>query len=130
MILYIDTTKGQDIVIGLKEGKGFLLKKKFTAQYIQAEKLLPKIDQLLKQKKLLKTDITKIEVENRGGSIGSKSGTSFTALRIGVVTANALGYALNIPVKSKMKNISNIVKPVYNKEPNVTISKKSITYNL
>ena len=78
-----------------------------------------------------------IIVENKGGS--------FTALRIGIVTANALGYALGIPVASskfpekasgprgftgkvkslKLKNSTkySVVMPEYEKEPNITVKK-------
>ena len=52
-------------------------------------------------------------------------GESFTALRIGVLTANALGYALGIPVISnqgtvatKLKKFS-VVAPIYQREPNI-----------
>lgn len=142
MILCINTTRGQDITIGLLEGSKFLFKKKFAAEYSQAEKLLPEIAKMLKTRKLDISEVKGIEVENRGGS--------FTALRIGVVTANALGYALGIPVKSRIKNearpvhpadlrgkqsedrelrmenVSSIVKPVYDKEPNITIKNSKI----
>lgn len=90
MILYIDTTQGKDIEIAIKKGDEILAEKKFEADRKQAEKLLPEIDKLLKKNKIKLSDLERIEVENRGGS--------FTALRIGVVTANALGYALGIPV--------------------------------
>ncbi|MFH0973018.1 MAG: hypothetical protein V1768_03475 [Patescibacteria group bacterium] len=88
---------------------------------MQAEKLLPAIDKLLKKNKIKLSDIKKIQVENQGGS--------FTALRIGVVTANALGYALGIPVEGtqklenrqqitdsrnqKSKNNFSVVEPIY-----------------
>lgn len=66
--------------------------------------------------------LEKIRVVNKGGS--------FTALRIGVITANALGYALGIPVEGtagaarRDKAGFDVVEPVYEKEPNITVSKK------
>ncbi len=43
-------------------------------------------------------------------------------MRIGIVTANALAYALNIPVYApkEKENKDNIVKPEYNREPFIT----------
>ncbi|MCK4554304.1 tRNA (adenosine(37)-N6)-threonylcarbamoyltransferase complex dimerization subunit type 1 TsaB, partial [Candidatus Parcubacteria bacterium] len=91
MILYINTTQGDDIIIALKDGSRVVAQKKIKAKYSQAEKLLPMIDKILEQNKLNIKDIKKIQVANENGG--------FTALRIGVVTANALGYALSVPVK-------------------------------
>ncbi len=125
MILHIDTTQGQDIEIAIKNGKDIMISKKISALYSQAEKLLPMIDKLLQKNKLKLKNITEIEVNNKGGS--------FTALRIGVVTANALGFALGIPVKAveeyqkKKKNQKfDIIKPEYAGEPNITIKKNKI----
>ena len=41
MILYIDTTQGDDIIIALKDGSRIVAQKKIKAKYSQAEKLLP-----------------------------------------------------------------------------------------
>jgi len=124
MILYIDTTQGDNITIAIKNsnhrrgGTGRVVaQKKFKAKYSQAEKLLPMIDKLLKQNKLNIKNIKKIQVANENGS--------FTALRIGVVTANALGYALGVPVIGcRMSDVGSrkfdIVEPIYSKEPNIT----------
>lgn len=120
MILYIDTTKNDLVAIALKQGSRVLAEKKFKARYRQAEKLLPEIDKMLKMKKFKLSDIKKIEVANQGGS--------FTSLRIGVVTANALGYALKVPVEAdNIRKVSRgkkiyIVKPKYEREPNITFS--------
>ena len=128
MTLYINTTQGDDIIIIIKDSDKAVAQKKFKAKYSQAEKLLPMVDKMLSQNNLKIKDIQKIKVANIGGG--------FTALRIGVVTANALGYALRIPiepseslsgdsdeaeniVKSKRFDF-NIVEPIYSKEPNIT----------
>ncbi|MDP2708742.1 MAG: hypothetical protein Q8O93_01655 [bacterium] len=110
MILYIDTTKNDLIEIGLKKGGEFVARKKIKAERRQAEKLLPAVEKMLKAAKLKLSGIKKIEVENRGGS--------FTSLRVGVVTANALGYALGIGVNGK-----RIVEPEYDREPEITEKK-------
>jgi hypothetical protein len=59
-------------------------------------------------------------VENKGGT--------FTSVRIGIVVANALGYAWGVPVTGtvttgpeKPVNGYSIVRPVYDQEPNITL---------
>ncbi|MFH1523031.1 MAG: hypothetical protein ABIE43_04420 [Patescibacteria group bacterium] len=142
MTLYIDTTKKHDIEIAIKDSNRVVAKKKFKAKYKQAEKLLPEINSLISKKGYNLKDIDKIEVNNN-----STDKTSFTALRIGIITANTLGYALGIPVigakrgekkfqpkadpplagkeVARGNNKFDIIKPVYSKEPNVTISKNN-----
>lgn len=126
MILFIDTTDNEAVVIALKSRDGSALaKKKFKARFKQAEKLLPAIDKLLKANKLKLSDLSSLAVENSGGS--------FTALRLGVVTANALAYALAVPVRGSSRSEIRsqkffIVKPLYNREPEITV-KKCITYS-
>ncbi|MFA6106448.1 MAG: hypothetical protein WC745_02110 [Patescibacteria group bacterium] len=122
MILRINTIKNNstEIEIGLRDKAGkWIVKKYVKADRKQAEKLLPLIEKVvagaggkkgktdLKQKFKVKSIpsqsrraeaeklkvfdfIESIEVVNQGGT--------FTSLRIGVATANALGYALNVPV--------------------------------
>lgn len=123
MILYINTASNEEIIIALREGERLVARKKFSAPRRQAEKLLPEIDKLLKAKKVRLGDLEKIVVANRGGS--------FTSIRIGVITANALAYALKIPVeaevlagKNKRFGSYSIVEPIYDREPNIGKSKK------
>ncbi len=117
MILFIDTSDQAKVIIALKQGQVVLAQKKFLAPKRQAEKLLPAINLLLRGMKKKLTDLKGIEVAD--------SGSSFTALRIGVLTANALGFALNIPVKaaSQAKTLSRnkikVVAPKYDKMPNI-----------
>ncbi len=122
MILYINTTedKSTKIEICLEKDGQVVARSVFGAKYMQAEKLLPGIEKLLKKKSLLLSDLKKIKVENRGGS--------FTAVRIGVVTANTLAYTLGIAVNGmddskKKKGKINIVIPSYDREPNITKKK-------
>lgn len=127
MTLSIDTTHNDAVEIILKRRDGLIMtKKKFKARFKQAEKLLPAIDKLLVGVRCgaLLSDIKKIEVANSGGS--------FTALRIGVATANALAYALKIPVAAN-HGVSKIVRsgrrsfkviePLYDREPKITTKK-------
>lgn len=128
MFLYINTTLEHDIEIIIKDKDKIIARKKITATFKQAEKLLPMIDRLFRQRGLTIKNLKRIIVTNQGGS--------FTSLRIGVITANALGYALGIPVKGiisagqKLKKIRknykkfDIVKPAYHKAPNITVKKR------
>ncbi|MDA3840192.1 MAG: tRNA threonylcarbamoyladenosine biosynthesis protein TsaB [Patescibacteria group bacterium] len=123
MELIIDTSKNQNILIELFSNGKLLAKKDFEASFTQAERLLPEIDLLLKKINKKSKDLEKIKVGNSGGS--------FSALRIGIVTANTLAYGLDIPVSSldgKSIRIDNIemVKPEYSSEPNITIGKKKL----
>jgi len=124
MTLYINTTTHDEIIISLMNNEAVLAEKKISAPRQQSEKLLPAIDKLLSVQKVKLSQLKKIIVANQGGS--------FTSLRIGVITANALAYALKIPVEAYPKtNIKNkkfseysIVEPIYDREPNIGISKK------
>ena len=125
MILIIDTTDNEVIKLALAENKKVIDRMEFKARREQSEKLLPGIDKLLKKNKLNWRAVKLIKVANRGGS--------FTSLRIGVATANALGYALRIKVaplsgKASRKyksntNIINIVVVNYSRDPDITVKK-------
>lgn len=128
MTLYINTASHEEIIIALRAGTKTIVQKKIKAPRQQAEKLVPAIEALLKSQKKKLADLKKIVVANRGGS--------FTSLRIGVITANALAYALNIPVeaerlagqsgRSPLKKFGRhrIVEPVYDRAPAIGISRK------
>ncbi|MFA5359345.1 MAG: tRNA (adenosine(37)-N6)-threonylcarbamoyltransferase complex dimerization subunit type 1 TsaB [Patescibacteria group bacterium] len=124
MTLYINTTQNNLVEIALKNKGKFIVVKKFKSDRTQAEKLLPAIEKLLKTNKIKLSNLKGIEVAN--------GGDSFTSLRIGVVTANALAYALNIAVagdngKNKIvrsgKRSFKVVNPAYNREPDITEKK-------
>lgn len=123
MTLYINTTQNNLIEIAVKDKNKLVAYKKFKSRRTQAEKLLPAIEKLLKANKLKLGNLHGIEVENRGGS--------FTSLRIGVVTANALAYALDIAVTGQGKievaksgkRTFNVVEPIYDREPEITKKK-------
>ena len=119
MTLYINTTQNDLIEISLKNKSKLVAIKKFKSHRTQAEKLLPAIEKLLKANKLELGDLKGVEVENSGGS--------FTSLRIGVVTANALAYALGVPVKGMRETVVrrlSVVKPIYDREPEITKKKR------
>ena len=153
MILYIDTTNAEKMTIALGNGGKIVAKRSLKAKYRQAEKLLPAIDYLIKKIKFHNTSrkiqgkvqrnvdlshiLDEIVVVNGPGP--------FTATRIGVATANALGYGLQIAVSgiknSEFKNIDelikdgrdktkksnfkqNVVEPFYDKSPNITTKHK------
>jgi tRNA threonylcarbamoyl adenosine modification protein YeaZ len=118
MTLYINTASQAETIIALINNDQKQISKKFKFAHHQAEKLLPAIDKLLQANKLKLSDIKKIMVASHGGS--------FTSLRIGVVTANALGYALKVPVISeesgkadKIFSKYSLIEPVYSSEPNI-----------
>lgn len=121
MVLYIDTNDKEIIVLQIIRDKEVLFQNKFKARFRQAEKLLAEIDKLLSKSKIKLKDLKTIRVENKG--------ESFTSLRIGVITANALGFALGIPVETETGKVKkqkgfSVVKPEYSQEPNITVSKK------
>jgi tRNA threonylcarbamoyladenosine biosynthesis protein TsaB len=124
MTLTINTSDRDIIILSLLKGEILLAKKTFSAHRQQSEKLLPGIDKLLQENKVKLADLKKIIVTNIGGS--------FTSLRIGVVTANALAYALKIPIESPDKQVLKtsqgllIVAPKYDQEPMITVKKKII----
>jgi tRNA threonylcarbamoyl adenosine modification protein YeaZ len=128
MKLVIDTTQNDKIELALKDSDRVIAQMEIDAPRQQSEKLLPGVDKLLKKNKIRLSDLTGIEVENQGGS--------FTSLRIGVVTANALGYALGIPVVGIKKQESkkarkqttefDVVMPEYDREPNITAKKQKM----
>ena len=132
MILIINTADSEKIFIGLAKDGKLVVQKEFKAKYRQAEKLLPEIDRL-----------TKKQASKLDGIVVVSGQGPFTALRIGVIIANTLGWALRIPVVgikldefnnvddlikkglSKLEKIKpgNIIEPFYGKEPNITKKK-------
>ena len=100
MKLYIDTSDREKITIGF-DGEMF----ETEAKKEKSQKLLPFIDETLKKKGKDIKDITEIEVETGPGS--------YTGLRVGVSVANAIGWALGIPVNGKDLNKGESVEIKY-----------------
>lgn len=92
MILTIDSTNREKVTISLDN------KKITEEQKLGSQVLLPQIIKVLKKKKASFADISKIKVNTGPGS--------FTGTRVGVAVANALGFALNIPVNGKKGKIA------------------------
>lgn len=88
MTLYIDTSDRETITVGLGD-KRF----KTEARQNASQKLLAFIEEILKKEKVSVKEITEIKVNTGPGS--------FTGLRVGVSVANAIGWALGIPVNGK-----------------------------
>lgn len=126
MILVIDTSQKDKVRLRLYRGRAVLKEKSFFSERAQAEKLLPEIEKLLRAEKIGLDEITEIKVV--------QCGESFTSLRIGVLTANALAYALGISIaptkggRIKRAGGINIVEPKYNRKPNIT--NKHLTFDI
>lgn len=88
MKLYINTTSNKQTTVRLDELE--LVKE---SGIWKSQIVLPMIDELLKSKKAKVTNISEIEVATGPGS--------FTGIRVGISVAQALAYALNIPVNGK-----------------------------
>ena len=104
MTLKIDTTISQEVTVELIEKESGLKDQLVQTQKLGSQVLLPMIVKILKGDKANFSDLTAIEVNCGPGS--------FTGTRVGVAVANALGFALNIPVNNKK---GKIVLPVYAK---------------
>ncbi len=104
MILQIDTIETKNITVGLKDPKSKMVTKLVTNQKIGTQVLLPQIIKVLNKRKMSLKDVTRIEVNPGPGS--------FTGTRVGVAVANALGFALSVPVNGKK---GKIVLPIYEK---------------
>ncbi len=96
MKLYIDTSDNQKTIVALDNDR---LEKPTGID--KSQQVLILIDELLKKHKKTLKDLTEIEVKTGPGS--------FTGLRVGLAVANALGWALKIPVNGKKE----IAQPFY-----------------
>lgn len=92
MILHINTKEQNKISVALKKD-GKIIKTVSTQNKFGSQVLLPLILKLLQPKTYNLKTLKAIEVETGPGS--------FTGLRVGVAVANALGFALEIPVNGK-----------------------------
>lgn len=92
MVLHIDT-KDQKVVKVALEKEGKVVGTLSEENEFGSQVLLPLIIKILDQEKLKLKDLTEIEVETGPGS--------YTGLRVGVAVANALGFALGVPVNNK-----------------------------
>lgn len=100
--LSIDTSSNKEIMVSLEiNGRKYVQKQEIGLQ--KAQVVLPMVDKLLKKYGLKIGDINKIEVNTGPGS--------FTGLRVGISIANALSFALGVPINNKKKG--EFVHPRY-----------------
>lgn len=110
-----------------------IFKKEIKIGFQESEKILSLVSQILKQNK---TSLKQLK-----GIVVFKGPGPFTALRVGIVVANTLSYALNIPVlgfreneikkpkklgkKIEQNKSKVLIKPFYGQLPSITKPKKS-----
>lgn len=105
-ILTIDSSKSGEIKVGLKIGRSTSYLSS-EAKVLKSEAVLPLIDKILKQKRLNISELDGIEINTGPGS--------FTGLRVGIAIANALSFALKIPVNKNA--VGELVTPAYEAQP-------------
>lgn len=135
MKLIINPTVHNKTTIVLDEG-GLFYSRSFSSGFGEKDKLLKEINLFLKKKNTTIKDL-------RGIGVVLGSGP-FTALRMGVVIANTLGYALNLKTagiklaefksekemvekfRSRFKKSKGfkILEPFYGRPPNITKPKR------
>ncbi|MFH1173185.1 MAG: tRNA (adenosine(37)-N6)-threonylcarbamoyltransferase complex dimerization subunit type 1 TsaB [bacterium] len=143
MYLLINTAETDKITLALvkpiTQGNLLLDHKTISARRQQSEKLLLNLQKLLQK--------NKIKLKNLKGIMAVSGPGSFTSLRIGLASANTLGYVLKIPMAeikmSELKKANNleemvkqgsrklkkqkrfkIILPYYGQEPNITQPKQ------
>ncbi|OJI06186.1 tRNA (adenosine(37)-N6)-threonylcarbamoyltransferase complex dimerization subunit type 1 TsaB [bacterium CG10_46_32] len=131
MYLYINTTERDSFELALI-GESKLIKKKIVKSNRQhSEKLLKSIQALLKSGTSSLADIK--------GVAAVKGPGSFVSLRIGISTANALAYALQVPIVGvsqekgideiaqlfkRLTSFTKIITPEYGREPDMVMKKR------
>ena len=89
-VLLIDTSSNIEIRVGIEEDKEkYFIKRKIG--FNKAQRVLPLIDLLLKKRGLKVSEISMIRVNVKYGS--------FTGVRVGLSVANAMSFALKVPVE-------------------------------
>lgn len=135
MILLINTTNPQKSTIILANGNHFFAHT-FSSEFHQAEKLLKEINSFFKKRK--------VSLKSLKGIVVVLGPGPFTALRIGIIVTNTLGYTLNLKTaglkqnefssleelvkkgRAKLKKVKGfkILQPYYGQKPNITKPKK------
>ena len=100
MKLYLDTSSNLKTIIKIDDE---ILE--CDSSKLHSQVILPMISELLEKAAKKLSDITEIEVFAGPGS--------FTGLRVGATIANALGYALDVPVNGKHPKKLEIFEPNY-----------------
>lgn len=108
MTLYLDTTNFNKARLAIKDGDEIVAKREVTAGKNLSQNLLAEIDLLLTQNHHKIGNVKAVEV-------ATKSVNTFTGTRVGITVANALGFALDVPVNGK-----KMVAAKYEREPNIS----------
>lgn len=101
MFLYQDTSNDEAKIKLFNKNGSVVDQIIWRSQKNQSEELLKKIDDLLLKNSLSKSELSAIIVNQGPGS--------YTGLRVGLSTANAIAFSFDIPVKG-VKNDNNITK--------------------
>lgn len=130
MILYLDTTEKIAEIKLYNDKLGLIDEAFFDCSFILSEELTQRIESLINKNDFSKKDLTAIAINCGPGS--------YTGVRIGVTTANAIAFALNIPIikisteegvekvlkKTELSTtFSSPVLPIYSNPPHITKKK-------
>lgn len=127
MMLFIDAHDAQVVNLILISGD-FFAEHHFAGENL-SEQLITEIKKFLAKQNIKMADLKKIGVVVGPGH--------FSKIRTAVATANALAYGLQIPVvgikagqkfdplKLLAQKGSRMVKPFYDRQPNITVLKKT-----
>lgn len=103
MILHLDTTQTNKITVVLSNGDQEIDRTEKENAF-GSQVVLPTIEELLTKHRLTAIDLDGITVNEGPGS--------FTGTRVGAAVANALAYALKIPVNGRLPP-KQIAQPLY-----------------
>ena len=105
--IYIDTTDNTNVLVRLiLDTQEFVKEKKVEAR--SAQLVLPLIEELLSDHGLTPQDLDAVDVNEGPGS--------YTGVRVGVSIANAIAFALGIPVNNtEIIDGKTHIEPVYEK---------------
>jgi len=135
MIIFINTSRENSLDVFLIKDREVKDSLNLSGDFKVSENLLGIIEKLLNKNKLAFKDLKGLIVVAGPGP--------FTSLRIAVTVANTMAYSLKIPIVgvANEQNFSDqklidlgldllikapvgqLIKPFYNKEPNITIAK-------